>query len=192
MSKSRQTHERILDVAESMFATKGYNSVRLRDVAQTLEMKHTAFYYYAKSKEELYVQVMERNFKRHQRGMEEAIEAAGEDVWEQMRAVGHWLMSQQPLNLAQMMHSDFAELSTENVIKLSAIAFEAMRTPLETALQQAKDRGVVDTEDVGLAAISFVSLIETVNSIQEPSVQKGNTAIIDRLVGMLLNGLLVR
>jgi hypothetical protein len=135
---------------------------------------------------------MERNFKRHQRGMEEAIEAAGEDVWEQMRAVGHWLMSQQPLNLAQMMHSDFAELSTENVIKLSAIAFEAMRTPLETALQQAKDRGVVDTEDVGLAAISFVSLIETVNSIQEPSVQKGNTAIIDRLVGMLLNGLLVR
>jgi AcrR family transcriptional regulator len=192
MNKAQQTHERILDTAESMFATKGYRSVRLRDVAQALELKHTAFYYYAKSKEELYVQVMERNFKRHQRGMEQAIHEAGEDVREQMRAVAHWLMSQSPINIGQMMQSDFAELGHENVMKLADKAFEAMRMPLETAFQGAKDRGLITTEDPGLAAISFVSLIETVNSIREPSVRDEHQVIIDRIVDMLLKGLLVR
>jgi AcrR family transcriptional regulator len=192
MNKSQQTHERILDTAESMFATKGYKSVRLRDVAQSLNLKHTAFYYYAKSKEELYVQVMERNFARHQRGMEQAIHDAGDDLGEQMRSVGHWLMSQPPVNIGQMMQSDFAELSHGNVMKLSQLAFDAMRLPLETAMQRAKDQGTIEIEDVGLAAISFVSLIESVNAIQEPDVRRDHQRIVDQLVDMLLNGLLRR
>ncbi len=192
MSKKNETHRKILDVADKLFATKGFKAVTLREITNALGLKHTALFYYAKSKELLYMQVMERNFKRHEQKMEEAILHAGDDLKEQMQVVAEWLLSQPPLNLGQLMQSDFTHLKPEHASRLAVLAFDSLRMPLTKTFQRANDIGIITVEDPGLAAISFVSLIETVHATQPAFDAEQRQSIVNSIIDMLLNGLYSR
>jgi hypothetical protein len=136
--------------------------------------------------------VMERSFKRHQHGMETAIREAGSDLRMQMQAVADWLLSQPPVNIARMTHSDFTAISAENARKLANMSFNALREPLETALVQAQQAALTNLPDAGLAAISFVSLVETIHTLDEPAVSYAKQQIVSSIIEMLLNGWLRR
>jgi hypothetical protein len=41
-----ETSERILDVAEALFMAHGYSAVKLRDIAETVGMRHASLYYH--------------------------------------------------------------------------------------------------------------------------------------------------
>lgn len=192
MTPLNATHEQILDTAEQLFAQRGYKGVRLRDIAEAVSIKHAALYYYAKNKEALYMQVMERSFARHRVGMEAAIKEAGDDLRDQMYAVADWLAAHPPLNMAQIAQSDFAELTPENAAKLSTRLFDALRQPTEQALIKAQAAGVTDLEQPGLAAIAFVSLVQTIHSMRVEAVESQKREIFISLVEMLLQGWLKR
>jgi AcrR family transcriptional regulator len=55
-----ETRERILDVAEELFANNGYNGTSLRDVARTAELQTAAIGYHYPSKEDLFDTVIRR------------------------------------------------------------------------------------------------------------------------------------
>ncbi|MEO1289665.1 MAG: TetR/AcrR family transcriptional regulator [Chloroflexota bacterium] len=181
-----------MDTADGLFAQHGYKSVSLRDIARTVDMKHTVIYYYVENKEDLYMQVMEQRFTQHQLAMVRVIEAAGDDLREQMQAVAGWLMAQTPTNMSYIMQSDFAELTPENTAKLTRIMFDALRLPLEAAFNEAQAKGVITTNNTGLAAISFVSLMQMVSAMNIKAIHEQQQAIIDNTVDLLLNGLLAR
>jgi AcrR family transcriptional regulator len=190
---TNETHHHILDVAETLFFQRGYASVRLRDIADEIGIKHAALYYYAPGgKEDLFVQVLERSFKRHQNGMEEAIQVAGDDVREQMQAVAHWLMSQPPVNIARMGESDFHAISPANAARLSQMIFDALRLPLTEALERAQKIDIVNLNNPGLAAITFVSLVEMIHGDNSPYMTGIKGMIIDQLIDMQLYGWLKR
>lgn len=189
------THQRILDVAETLFSTRGYTSVRLRDIASAIGIKHAALYYYAPGgKEQLFVEVMLRNLQRHRLGMEAAIAAAEPGLRAQMRAVAHWLLSQPPINLARMEASDFPAITAENAQRLSLLLFDSLRMPLQTVLEQAQNEGIVNLPNPGLAAITFTSLVETIHkqAEAEPIAASEAATIVDQLIDMLLYGWLKR
>lgn len=192
---NNQTHSRILDVAEALFSARGYTSVRLRDIASEIGIKHAALYYYAPGgKEQLYMDVMTRNLQRHRLGMEAAIATAGPILRDQMRAVAHWLLSQPPINLARMEASDFPAIGSDNAQKLSLLIFDSLRVPLQDALERAQAEGTVDVQNAGLAAITFTSLVQTVRkqAEAEPVGASETSAIVDELIDMLLCGWLKR
>jgi AcrR family transcriptional regulator len=192
---NNQTHQRILDVAEALFSERGYTSVRLRDIASEIGIKHAALYYYAPGgKEQLFVDVMTRNLQRHRLGMEAAIATAGLNLRDQMRAVAQWLLAQPPLNLARMEASDFPAISSDNAQKLSLLIFDSLRLPLQDALERAHAEGTVAVQNAGLAAITFTSLVQTVRKQAESErVGSSETAVIvDELIDMLLYGWLKR
>ena len=54
------TRERILDVAEELFANNGYNGTSLRDVARSAELQTAAIGYHYPTKEELFDTVIRR------------------------------------------------------------------------------------------------------------------------------------
>lgn len=60
ISKGERTRRRLLDAAERLFATKGYDPTSLRDVANAAEIKEPGIYNYFSSKEQLYSEVLER------------------------------------------------------------------------------------------------------------------------------------
>lgn len=192
MSKRETTQRKILDAADALFAQHGYKGVSLRDIARETKLRHTAVYYYAESKEDLYIQVMERRFQQHRAAMTAVIADAGDDLAVQMRAVGEWLMGQTQLNASHMLQSDFVALAPQHADRLSRLLFEALAGPLAEALDAAQAQGIIQTANTELAAISFVSLMQTVSVTQFTRVRDQRAAIIDNTVELLLNGLLVR
>jgi AcrR family transcriptional regulator len=58
--RGERTAERILDVAEALFAERGYAGTTLRDVAARVGVRNPSLYNHFPSKESLYAQVLER------------------------------------------------------------------------------------------------------------------------------------
>jgi AcrR family transcriptional regulator len=52
----------ILEIAASLFASRGYEQTSIRDVARAAEMSVAGLYYYVRGKEELLYRICERNF----------------------------------------------------------------------------------------------------------------------------------
>lgn len=63
ISKGRRTANRILDVAEELFARKGYGATSLRDIASQVGLQQPGLYKHFSGKEDLYRQVYERALK---------------------------------------------------------------------------------------------------------------------------------
>lgn len=185
-----ETYRRALDIAEALFATRGYTAVRLRDITDQLGIKHAALYYYVPGgKEQLFVQVVERALARHRTNLEAVVREAPTEIREQLRAVARWLISQPPLNLARMHAVDFPALSQEHAQKLTRQIFETLRPPLLAIFENASAH--VEIPDPDLAAMSFLTLIEAVHT-DEPDDQAATWEMVDRVISMLLHGWLKR
>ncbi|NDJ52513.1 MAG: helix-turn-helix transcriptional regulator, partial [Chloroflexi bacterium] len=66
-----EARQRVLEVAERLFSTRGYKDVRLQDIAKELGIKTASLYYHAPGgKEELFVEVIERGLARHHQGLQ--------------------------------------------------------------------------------------------------------------------------
>jgi len=60
LSKGERTASRIMDVAERIFADKGYDAASLREIAQEVGIQEPGLYRHFSSKEDLYHNVLER------------------------------------------------------------------------------------------------------------------------------------
>lgn len=190
-----ETYERLLDVAEELFSRRGYAAVRLRDITAEIGIKHAAIYYYLKpgeGKEELYMRVMERSFQRHHDGVAAAIAAAGDDLAAGMRAVAGWFLERPAINIALLEQADFTALSKANSQHLNNLMFDALRLPVEEMLIRAQAQGLTNLPDPGLAAISFVSLVQTIHLIPSGEIAEEKVQIVEAVIHMLLNGWLRR
>lgn len=183
------TREHILNVAETLFSSRGYSSVTLRDIAVEVGMKHASLYYYAPGgKEQLYIEVMERNFKKHQAGLSRAVEEAGPNLEDQMLAVATWFASQPPLDFGRMSHSDMPAIDENEAYRLMELAYNALRLPIVAALEKARSSGQVEIKDLNLAAMGLVSLVQSVHAIPFLNSVESRIKIGKDLTLMLLYG----
>jgi len=195
MSEAHQneTHERIMDVAESLFMKRGYSAVKLRDIADAVNMKHASLYYYVpKGKEQLFVAVLERSLNRHKREMERLIASAGGSIHEQTYAVTDWLVSQPPIDLVRMYESDLKQIDSSESQRLATLLISSLTEPFKAAIHKANERGELSDVDPSMAAMSLITLIQSVHHIPIHSIPEGRQMFGRRLADMLLFGLLKR
>lgn len=62
LSKGERTRQRILEVAEAMFAAQGYEATTLREIAKEVPIRQPGLYNYFATKDELYGAVLENVF----------------------------------------------------------------------------------------------------------------------------------
>lgn len=161
-----ETRLRILDAAESLFASKGYAAVTLREIGNAVGMRHASLYYYAPAgKEGLFVEVMERSLKRHGEGLIQAVAAAGDDLREQIYAVVEWFAVQPQIGLVQMQHIDLPALNPDAADRLRLLLFNTLRTPVALALRRAERAGVAQVENPSRAAMALIALLHSVHGI---------------------------
>ena len=186
-----ETHQRILGAADELFSARGYAATRLRDIASKVGMKHASLYYYVPGgKEQLFIEVLERNFHRHREGLTQAIQKAGNDIRKQMLAVMVWFLSQPPMDLARLYYADMPQIDSSQAERLMRLALDSMRTPVSAAIERANAAGQVEIADPGLAAMALVNLSQGVKAI--PSSNSMTTERRERIseetIDMLLNG----
>lgn len=73
--RTGDTREKMLEVAETRFAVKGYDGAHLESIASEVGVRKTALYYYFDSKEALYTAVLERMLLEFDRTIAAATEA---------------------------------------------------------------------------------------------------------------------
>ncbi|MCB0036595.1 MAG: TetR/AcrR family transcriptional regulator [Anaerolineales bacterium] len=188
-----ETREKIMDTAERLFMTRGYKSVRLRDIAEAVGMRHASLYYYVpKGKEQLFVAVVRRSMERHQHEITRLIGEAEEDIQAQAYAVSDWLVSQPPLDLARMFEVDLREIDEGVAAELEGVIFHSLTAPLMGVLEQAQAAGTVRVESVGMAAMALLTLVQSARQVPLESIPEGRQAFGRKLVDMLLKGWLAR
>src|SRR5690349_14417979 len=127
---NNETKELLLNSAERLFSSRGYSAVTLRDIALEVGIKHASLYYYVPGgKEQLFVEVMERNFHKHNTGLNQAIEQAGPELHTQLYGVAAWLAAQPPLDFARLSHADMPAISEKEAHRLMNLAYDALRLP---------------------------------------------------------------
>ena len=161
MEKTQATAEKILDVAERLFASQGFSSTTIKTIAAESKQNSALIYYYYDSKETLYRQVLERVIGRiaAEAGSRITPASSPEDV---VRAV---IQSQVavltanphlPILLAREL-IDWKAAHAEPAIRaLSSGLFERLRSAIESGQQEG-----VFSADVNprFAAISIVAQV---------------------------------
>jgi AcrR family transcriptional regulator len=185
--------QRVLDAAERLFAQKGYTAVTLRDIAAEIGIRHTSLYHHVPGgKEQLFIEVTERNFQRHYNGLTQAITNAEPHVRAQLRAIAEWLLSEPPMDLIRMNFSDMPAIDPSHADRLSHQAYATMLAPIEVALQRAQQRGEIEYHDLGLIAGSVLGLIESLYAIPQSALDQhvySRQEMAYELIDVLLNGL---
>ncbi|NJM07260.1 TetR/AcrR family transcriptional regulator [Candidatus Gracilibacteria bacterium] len=186
---NNETRVRLLDAAEALFSSRGYTSVRLRDIAAAVDMRHASLYYYAPGgKAQLYIEVMERSMQRHRIGLEAAIRNAGGDLRAEIYAVVDWLVAQPPLDINRMNNADMHELNAEQARKLMELSYDSLRLPIGEALARAAAAGQITVPDVDLAAMGLIALIQSVHAIPPAYRSVSLAALGHQLAAMLMDG----
>ena len=185
--------ERVLDAAEKLFMTRGYKMVTLRDIAIALKLNHTSLYHHAPGgKETLFVEVMERSFRRHQDAMEMALGQAGPDLKAQLQAVTRWMLSQPPIDFMRMMSSDMPSISKSSARRLTQAAYNAFLGPLDRAFLQAHQAGQIRMlSDPRILSGAFLAIVQNAHAVPIDSRQNPTpkAAMVDELIDVLLLGL---
>lgn len=188
-----EARERVLQVAEKLFAERGYTAVTLKDIAAELGMRHASLYHHVPGgKEQLFIEVTERTLQRHHIGLEQAISESNLSIRDQLHAVATWLISQPPMDLIRMVRSDMPTINPTEAIRLSQLALDSMIVPIMNALHEAEKRGEVQHHHLGLVAGGILGLIESMHAVPEAGVKTnyGRLQMAHELIDVMLYGLL--
>ena len=200
-SAPNEAKEKILTAADRLFMERGYKAVTLRDVAQAVGIKHASLYHHVPGgKEQLFVEVTERNMRAHQAGLTIAIAEAGTDVRVALVAVATWLLTHPPIDLMRMSMSDLSEISPQHALRLAQLIQTAVLEPVSSLLQAGCKRGTIVPVDCGVIAGAVITMLEGLHAVPDIAFNQPGTAWFGKtrldmahyLIGALMNGLLSR
>lgn len=204
LTPNTDARERVLKAAERLFASKGYASVTLRDIAAEVGIRHTSLYHHVPGgKEELFVEVTEREFERHRLGLTQAILGADTDIRAQLYAAANWLLSQPPVDLLRMTYADMPAIDPVQAGRLTRMAYTSILSPIEEIFAQAELRGEIKHHDFGLIAGGLLGMIEALFAVPEqvffedmkmeatmvPLPVQGRQLMVRELVDVMITGL---
>jgi TetR/AcrR family transcriptional regulator, cholesterol catabolism regulator len=181
---------RVLDAAELLFASRGFDSVTLRDIASSIGLTHAALYYhFPGGKDELFAEVMERNIRRHGDGLAAAIGSGGPSLRGKLRGAAAWLLSQPPMDLIRMAQTDLKALSPEAARRIMDLVYLLILRRLQETLESARASGEVGDCDPGLLAGGILGLVESLHSVPVTIVGRDRYAMACELLDVLLKGI---
>lgn len=187
-----EAREKVIAVADRLFSERGYKAVMLTEIAAEVGIRHPSLYHhFPKGKEQLYVEVMERNLAQHQRGLQQAVSRAQPDIRSQLLAAAEWFLSQPPMDLMRLIHSDMPAIDPAAAQQLVNLSYAALMLPIKTILEQAVRRGEMADSRLDVLAGSIVGMIEQLYAVPRSS-HSDRLEMACFLIDSLLNGLYTR
>jgi AcrR family transcriptional regulator len=187
-----EARERVLEAAERLFAERGYTAVTIKDIAQAAGIHHASLYHHApQGKSQLFIEVTERTIQRHQRGIATAI-TNGKGLHDQLNQIATWMLSQPPMDMIRMVHSDVPALDAASGTHLLMYANTAILEPIASLLQTAHERGQIVHADFGNVAGAIFSMIEGLYTLPDAYLHRSRLSLAQEMISLLLSGLQAR
>jgi TetR/AcrR family transcriptional regulator, cholesterol catabolism regulator len=154
-----ETKQHILNMAEQLFALRGFEGVSMREIAEACDITKANIYYYFKDKESLYLEVLENDLLEMIAALRLASRAEGTCRVRMARIVTSIArLSDEKRPLIQMGMRHFSGTITE-----VRDIFRRHRRQLSESIERVLADGVASGElrplDVRLTAASFMGLI---------------------------------
>jgi AcrR family transcriptional regulator len=163
MGEPSVARERVLDVAEALFAERGLARVTMREIADAAGMRQASLYHHAPGgKAQLYREVFERMIAHHRAGLETALAGAGPHLRPRLRAIAEWYVGQAPMNFLRMMTSDMPALGDAEAAALSGPAYASLMQPITEVFRGAMVAGEARAVDPDLLAGSLLAILDAV------------------------------
>lgn len=151
------SQDRILDVAEQLFADRGFSGVGLAEVAERSGLSKSSLFHHFKSKTEIYASVLERLFKRLWETLESQVDSRA-NAWMQLdQIVDVWtgFMADNPntakLLLRSMVERDFedAGLSREELLKRHGYYMSQIIQKVVALMKAGNESGAFRPQSIG-------------------------------------------
>lgn len=162
----------ILDAAEHLIYTKGYEQMTVQDLIDTLKISKGAFYHYFRSKQEVLEGLVDRLQADLDRVLEPVVNDTGLTALEKLQAffnvMGQWKTDQQPVlrSMLRMLRPDENALYIQ---KVRLARFHKFSEMLTVILQQGIREGVITTaspEDLSQIVVSLIQALNTALAMQ--------------------------
>ena len=193
MGEPSVARERVLDVAEALFAERGLARVTMREIADAAGMRQASLYHHAPGgKAQLYREVFERMIAHHRAGLERALAAADRHLRPRLRAVADWYVGQAPMNFLRMMTSDMPALGEAEAAALSGPAYAALMWPITEVFRDAMVAGEARELDPDLLAGSLLAILDAVAFAERRGYgEHDQRAMAHTMIDVLVDGLAV-
>jgi len=142
------SREKILDVAEALFARRGYSGVGLREVATAAGLGKSSLFHHFPSKAELYLAVLRRVFERIDERLRPALRNEGEPVMRLDAAIDKLIdaLVEHPTTARLLLRGLFEEdeFATEAAVSQAAVenALDSILGSLQQLIQEGVEQGV--------------------------------------------------
>lgn len=149
------TKTRILDLAEMLTQTKGFNGFSYIDLANEIGIKTSSVHYYFKIKDDLAAALVERVHERHAAGFQ-VIEAENRSADARLKALIEYFqnyVTDEKFCLCGMMAAEMQSVSPR-VAKLVQAYFRDFQAWLERQFEHAGE------DDAEILAVGFLSALE--------------------------------
>lgn len=93
---------------------KGFQATSTREIAEKADITQPNLYHHFKTKEDIYIAVLERLSAEIQEGLESIIEKDGHSLYESLVNILDYLRKKHPANFSIMRHDMTYEVSEEN------------------------------------------------------------------------------
>ncbi len=157
------TKERINDAAVELFYRQGYNATSLRQIADGVGLQVGSLYNHISSKEDLLYTIMSEVMLELIAYTEAEMEAAGDDHVERLRA---FLRSSVHFHATRRKQTFIGNTELRGLVDDRRAEIVALRDRYEqlliAAIEAARDDGVIDVDDVQLAAYAALAMCTSV------------------------------
>lgn len=124
------TKQIILYEASKLFMEKGFQATSTRDIAEKAEITQPNLYYHFKTKEEIYIAVLEDLSSTVKKNLEQMVEEDKGDLLDSLLSILNYLREMHPANFSIMSHDMTYEVSKENHYYLYQIWKSSYMMPL--------------------------------------------------------------
>jgi len=159
-------YEKILDIAEQLFMTQGYQATSTRQITEMLGVTQPTIYYHFKKKEEIYYAVMLRLSKDIEQNLTKFTEDPTLDLEPKLILMVEFLREKHPFNFFVMMHDVQHSLPKEMTAKLYQLFSTSYKGPFVHLLKE-NSKNLQESVDIEFAVrqlfVLMASYLENTN-----------------------------
>ena len=163
-------YDAILDVAEKLFMSQGYNETSTRQITEQLNISQPALYYHFKNKEEIYFNVMVRLSREVERSLRDLSAKENLTLEEKIGEMALFLQRKHPVNLILMLRDIRQMLSEEMSYKIFMLWKTSYKQPFIDVFSQSPEiKRVNESLDwiVGQLFVVISTYLETTDKEEE-------------------------
>lgn len=187
--KSESRRREVLHAAARVFSESGFHAATTDDIARAMGLSKGVIYYYFRSKEEIYLEVVSTAIRGAQERLESVLAlglAPAETLREAIRThLAYNLNEQEEGYYAMLVINDVRSTGSEVREQVRALQGEYVRR-FESILKRGVEAGVFEPRDTAVTTLNILQAVNYASDWFKPDGRLSRDQVIEHIAGQLV------